>query len=613
MGFTDHVDSTRTWHWELHDEIPSYLVSVAVSDFALLNSQHSGSQGMIPITLAARPNDTSNLKSSFVHLTNAIDAFEQGFGPFLFEKVGYSIVPFGSGAMEHATNIAYMRVAVDGTTTWEDLMAHELAHHWFGDLVTCREAGDMWLNEGWATFSELWFTEAVYGKDAYKDHVREHHDDNLRYLHVSDGDYLPVSGVPHQHTYSSTVYEKGADMAHTIRGILGDQFESCVTSYLNDFAFSDASSDDFQQHLSTCSGIDLSDFFDKWIYQEGHRHFSIDSWEGADQGNGNYQITGSIRQKLVHAPEYSNSLPIEVNVFDEQFNQRTRTVFVYGPCTDIDFEVDINPVYVTLDMEEQISDATVDFYMGMNSPQLYDYEKARASIDVHAISDSALIRVVHNFAKPDPFRSPRPGLHLSPNRYWKVEGIVPATFQSTGIFPYNGTVSSSDGYLDNDLITGTEDSLVIMFRSSTDEDWMIVDSFFVDVQINANNARGQIEVYDLQLGEYVLAYWDASKADDTSIVQTCQYTTIQESEFPSADLQVYPNPGSHEVVIDWNVEVDLSELQIANSIGQTVFTKELNSRAGKTAVLVENWSSGTYLVSILSDQNSLTSKKFIKP
>ena len=113
--------------------------------------------------------------------------------------------------MEHATNIAYPRYAIaNGDKTSETLFAHELAHHWWGNTITCKTQEDMWLNEGWASYSERLFLEAVYGKKAYEDDIEANHHSVLQFAHVLDEAVLPVSGIGHANTYGRHVYDKGA-------------------------------------------------------------------------------------------------------------------------------------------------------------------------------------------------------------------------------------------------------------------------------------------------------------------------------------------------------------------------------------------------------------------
>ena len=124
--------------------------------------------------------------------------------------------------MEHATNITYPNSSINGSLSDEWLYAHELSHMWFGDKVTCASADDMWLNEGWAVFCESVFREGLYGKESYKTTMRSKLKDVLQFTHIKDGGYRALYGIPPEYTYGSTVYDKGGQVAHTLRGYLGD-------------------------------------------------------------------------------------------------------------------------------------------------------------------------------------------------------------------------------------------------------------------------------------------------------------------------------------------------------------------------------------------------------
>ena len=102
LNVSTNADSTKTWHWSLAEEIPSYLASVAVADYLAFTDTFQGINGTTPIELAVRSLDSTNLKASFMHLKNATRIFEGHFGAYPFERIGYCIVPFTAGAMEHA-------------------------------------------------------------------------------------------------------------------------------------------------------------------------------------------------------------------------------------------------------------------------------------------------------------------------------------------------------------------------------------------------------------------------------------------------------------------------------------------------------------------------------
>ena len=174
----------------------------------------------------------------------------------------YNCVPFNGGAMEHACNISYPLFAIDGTLDREDLMAHELAHHWWGNNITCKTQEDMWINEGWASYSEKLFNEYVYGKARYRQKVEETHRNVLQFAHITDGSVLPVSGVDHGNTYGRHVYRKGADIAHTLRFYMGDTaFFKAIKSIMSTNNFGNMDSKELMDSFQTFTPTDLSHFY----------------------------------------------------------------------------------------------------------------------------------------------------------------------------------------------------------------------------------------------------------------------------------------------------------------------------------------------------------------
>jgi len=315
--------NTKTWHWKLNEEIPSYLASVAISDYQTLTDTVQGINGIKEIQLAARTSDTTALKNLFMHLHDAFHIQENLWGEYKWDRVGYCIVPFNAGAMEHATNISFMQYYLNVySADCENAMVHELSHHWFGDLVTCDSASEMWLNEGWAVYNEMLFHEKFYGEDDYKQQVRTNHEYVLHKAHVRDGGYLPVSGVPTEYTYGSTVYDKGSDVIHTLRFYMGDSlFFHCLKNYLQDYSFQNSSTAQLRDYLSSCSGINLNDYFNDWVYAKGFPHFSIERLTEvlmhSGGGDDYYQYYLTLRQKLNNAPHYYNQVPLTISFFTQ--------------------------------------------------------------------------------------------------------------------------------------------------------------------------------------------------------------------------------------------------------------------------------------------------------
>jgi hypothetical protein len=550
QGFVTNPNNTITWNWELEQEIPSYLSCVAVANYATVHKTFSGINGQIPVELVALPADTTNMKNSFVNLENAFDAFENRFGPYLWNKVGYVLVPFNGGAMEHATNIAYPKVAVtSGTTVYEaELMSHELAHHWFGDLVTCETAEDMWLNEGWASFSAFIFTESLYGYEAYKNSIRANQAKILQFAHIKEGGYRAVSGVPHEWTYGDHVYLKGAAMAHTIRGYMGDSlFFNAVKYYLTNNAFGPVTSNKMRQDFETSSGLNLSDCFNNWVFNPGYAHFSIDSFSVNNSG-GNNIVSLYVRQKLTGAPTLYTNVPLEVTFMDENFLKYTANISMSGATQVYTINVPFTPTYAGLNIESKISEAIVSQYKTIKTTGVHNFSDLKINFTITGVTDSTFLRVEHHFTAPDPVL-PNSGLTISPNRYYTIDGIFSSGFKGTASIIYDGRSSSSSGnqYLDNLLFSPVlnEDSLVMLYRNSSSDAWSIY-PYYTKLMSNANDKFGTIRLDSIQKGEYALGM----KSGITGL----------QKKITDNHITLRPNPAKH------NVSVDLSNFPVSTNL-----------------------------------------------
>ena len=609
-----NIDGTKTWVWHLNQQIPTYLANVAVANYATVNQKYTKTNGtQIPIQLGARAVDTTALKGSFVNLNNALLSYETRFGPYLFDRVGYAVTSFNAGAMEHATNITYMAGAVNGNTQMETLMAHELSHHWFGNNTTCETAEDMWLNEGWASYAEAIFTESVYGTEAFKDYNRENHDDVLRNVHIYDGEYLPVSGVSSAQTYSSTVYSKGADMAHTLRGILGDDiFFDAMKAFQDEYKFSHINTDDLNTHLSDFSSLNLTSFFNTWIKEKGFHHYEIAEINTVEDA-GNFVIQGSVKQKLWEATTFTDFLPVPITFFDADWNRYTETVFVYGECSDFEFSFGFEPIFWALDLEEGIQDATVDKYEIINSTGITDFGFARIILTVDSIVDSALVRATHHFVKPDPMQEKITDLHISQNRYWSISGILPTGFNANATFKYNGTTNTNTGNLDNDFISASENELTILFRPDAKTDWTIVNDFVLNTLGNANDKVGEIIVNNVQKGDYVLGIYDANITQDTETKSECIFTSINNVERLEKLISVFPVPTKNDLNIEYLApNTGVNALKIYNVIGKEIVFDFKEKAKGKMVIDTKKWSKGTYILSFVAEDSTvLLTKKII--
>lgn len=590
----DLADGTQIWHYMLDDPIPSYLISVAVHQFAPVTQYYTSISGQqIPIVLGATAADTNKLKNSFKHLEEALHLYEQLWGPYRWDRVGYVLTTVG--AMEHATNIAYPAFLVNGLTTYENIMAHELSHHWFGNLSTCRTAADMWLNEGWAVFNEWIFYEHLYGKTRYVQEVVNTLEQCVRYLHtpLSDGAYFALNQIPETHTYGETVYRKGALAAHTLRGYLTDSlFFSCMRSFLDTYAFSDVSSEDLEIALSTCSGKDLSAFFDNWIYAPGWSAFWIDSVAVETSGIPGFQVTVFVKQRVRGAPQLFHEVPMELSFYLADGQMKTYQVVVSGECMWFTFVLPEQPLLVVLDEQERIADAVIAEQKRIGKTGTHQFPLAKMNLTVNQISDTALVRVEHIYAAPDPFRHPIKGLYLSRERFWRVDGVWDTSFKASANISYQGA-AMNNGYLDVDLISNTEDSLVVVYRSSAASDWQIVFDVTHNKLGSANDKRGNFTIHHLRKGQYALAIWHATRADSiTPLADSCQLTSVPQLSSTSVG-KLFPNPADQHFFIELDQR---SHIELYDVIGRCWFTSE--APAGTCFIPTSHWPEGVYLARV---------------
>jgi len=305
------TNGLRKRSWEQKEAIPSYLAAIAVANYSDITQAFAGINSTIPIALVVPKKDSQKAVASFIHLPQALSAFEYWFGPYRWSKVGFCMVPFEAGAMEHASLIAYPLYAVDGSLKQERLMAHELSHHWWGNLVTCAKAEDMWINEGFASYCEFLFKEACYGRKEALPILQKNLAISLYQAPKREGGHRPVAAVPWAHTYGSHVYKKGSLVAHNLRHYLGDSlFRQGMQAVMDSFAYKNLSTADFCQFLSKELGQDMQPFFKNWLWQAGWPSLHI-----VEEEIGANSIRLSIEQQLIGRDSLYEKLPLKVRLF----------------------------------------------------------------------------------------------------------------------------------------------------------------------------------------------------------------------------------------------------------------------------------------------------------
>jgi aminopeptidase N len=587
QGSVTHADGSITWHWRLEDAVASYLAQVAVSKYELVSYNISGINRAIPTLLAARETDTTALKNSFVNLPDAVRIFEDLYGPYAFSKVGFTLVPFNAGAMEHATNIAYPAYAADGSLSFETLMAHELSHHWWGDLVTCKTPGEMWLNEGWASFSENVFLQGKYGDDAYKNAVKDNHLQVLRYAHIADGGFRAVSGVPHAYTYGQHVYNKGADVIHALRTHMDDSaFFAAARSFISTFSWKNAGTTDLRDHFQNYTPRDLTAFFNERIMVPGFASLGIKRTNLLKQGL-SVKLDLDIMQDLRAAPEYYSEISLDISLYDQEWKRIVRNVTHHGPEEHHSLLLDFTPVLAVLDEDGRSSLAMTGETVILRNTITNEMPRALFTVKANTLADSALLRVDHYWTAPERTAPHPAGLNLSNYRYWKVDGVFRDGFSAYGFFYYNGSTPAdfSDGYLDHTLIQTTEDSLELVWRPHADSAWQLLPDTLVTHQPGLSKADkiGRFWVRHLLKGEYAFAAYDQ------------QLSGVQEVNQQPGTLTLIPNPSKGTVRVE-GFKSQEGVLNLMSLKGEILKAEKVSSMQTFAVIDLDGLRAGMYII-----------------
>jgi aminopeptidase N len=279
------LEKTKTYHWRQDQPHPAYLVTVVIGEYKLIQERLDG----LPVDYYVYADKEEAGRKLFENTPQMIEFFAERFGyPYPYPKYAQILVDdFLFGAMENTSATTMTdRVLLDERAaldlSYDDIVAHELAHQWWGDLVTCKHWSQIWLNESFATYSEYLWREFKQGSDEARFAL---HQDWLTYLREDLLSHRrPI--VYHRYRFSDELmdrhaYEKGACVLHMLRQELGDDaFFRSLARYLGKFAFGVAEAGDFKAAIEEATGRNLYWFFDQWIHKAGYPELEVEyEWQ----------------------------------------------------------------------------------------------------------------------------------------------------------------------------------------------------------------------------------------------------------------------------------------------------------------------------------------------
>jgi len=260
----------RIFHWRSKHPMSTYLIAFAVSEYITFSDWYhkvSNPSDSIEVKYYVWREDSLKAVSAFKNVVDMMKFFSLKFGEYPFEKYGMvAVYPFRYGGMEHQTMTTIHRKWLDGNS--EGGIAHELAHQWWGDLVTCETWAEIWLNEGFASYGDALYTEYKYGFEAFKSKLEYWakayfwEDSIIRY---------PIYNPPSGRLFGTAVYYKGAWVLHMLRNLIGDSaFFAVLQEWGRRYAYGTGTTQKFIQVVNDITGEDLSWFFNQWVYEAGY-------------------------------------------------------------------------------------------------------------------------------------------------------------------------------------------------------------------------------------------------------------------------------------------------------------------------------------------------------
>jgi len=347
IEIVDNHDDTHTYKWKSVYPIANYLISLAITDYVVHKNYfiYNNTDTMEVVHYNYYDRLTPTRISILDKTVDMLNVFSDKFGlyPFVNEKYGHA--EFGwSGGMEHQTCTsigAYL----------QDVVSHELAHQWFGDKITCKDWHHIWLNEGFATYSESIYKEEKFGLAAYKSSIQNEMIEAFKALgsiYVQD-----ISSV-NEIFDSQRSYSKGAVVLHMLRGIVGtNAFFQILKTYLDDpqLAYGVATTEDFQSVAENIYGQSLDYFFKQWIYGENYPKYTVD-WSSEIIGGNKFNVRISINQTANKKPSYF-TMPIQIRVKTD-IKDTTFTLFNDQLNQVFNIEVTGNPILLYFDPKNWI-------------------------------------------------------------------------------------------------------------------------------------------------------------------------------------------------------------------------------------------------------------------
>lgn len=289
--------------------ISTKVMVIGVARFAV---ERSGMVDNIPVESWVYPQNKLEGFNDYAVAVRVLDFFNSHVGPYSYQKLANVQSKTTFGGLENASTIFYSEKSVTGKNTSETLIAHEIAHQWFGNAATEKEWNHLWLSEGFATYFALLYNEFTHGNAKRQKDMIEDRDKVIAFYKKQPAPVIDPSITEPMKLLNPYNYEKGSWFLHMLRLEVGDDnFWKGIRDYYKRFQYSNALTSDFQNVMEEASGKNLQSFFEQWLFKPGHPMIDV-SWK--------YDETNKVLKLIVSQtqPGQKFVFPLEIGLFESE-------------------------------------------------------------------------------------------------------------------------------------------------------------------------------------------------------------------------------------------------------------------------------------------------------
>ena len=331
-------------HWKEDTPISTKVMVIGAADFAV--NLAGVVNGNIPVYSWVYPENKDKGFYDYAMAKDILPFFINNVGPYGYKKLANVQSKTRFGGLENANTIFYSESSVTGTRKSEGLLAHEIAHQWFGNMATEKSFGHLWLSEGFATYFTILYFENKYGKDTSIKMLEEDRSEIINFSKENNKAIVNTEETDYMKLLNANSYQKGGWILHMLHCELGDSvFWRSIRKYYATYAGSIADTRDLQKIFEEISGKNLNQFFDQWLYTPGQPELDI-TWK--------YDVAGkfiNVDIKQLQRKPFSFPLSLKIN---SPGDSKKEKIYIRDELSSFKIKADKKPTSLIIDPNTEL-------------------------------------------------------------------------------------------------------------------------------------------------------------------------------------------------------------------------------------------------------------------